>query len=142
MKITKKFIAIIMISVLSAGMAILAIGCYPLMPAGDTEEAGTAVTGGAEDGISGMLAQYGTWIWLIILGVAFYFLLIRPQRQKTKKAQDLLSSIQRGDEVVTIGGLYGRVKDIRDDVMTITIASGVDIKVSKGAVSKKISGTT
>lgn len=142
MKITKKFIAILMISILSAGMAILAIGCYPLMPAGEAEEGGTAAAEGAEGGISGMLAQYGTWVWLIVLGAAFYFLLIRPQRQKTKKAQDLLTSIQRGDEVVTIGGLYGRVKDIRDDVMTITIASGVDIKISKSAVSKKISGTT
>ena len=76
MKITKKFIAILMISILSMGMAILAIGCYPLMPAGEAEEGGTAVAEGAEGGISGMLAQYGTWVWLIVLGAAFYFLLI------------------------------------------------------------------
>jgi len=69
--------------------------------------------------------------------VAFYFLLIRPQRVRSKKAKDLMTSLQRGDEVVTIGGFHGRIKDIRDDSIIITIASGVDVKVSKSAVSKK-----
>ena len=50
-----------------------------------------------------------------------------------------MSSLQRGDEVVTIGGFHGRIKDIRDDAIIITIASGVDVKVSKSSVSKKTS---
>jgi len=85
-----------------------------------------------------MFAQYGTWIWLAILVVAFYFLLIRPQRTRSKKAQELMSSLTRGDEVVTAGGFHGRIKDIRDDVIVITIASGIDVKISKGSVSKKV----
>ena len=48
-----------------------------------------------------------------------------------------MASLQRGDEVVTIGGFHGRIKDIRDDALIITIASGVDVKISKSAVSKK-----
>ncbi|MCJ7728239.1 MAG: preprotein translocase subunit YajC [Actinobacteria bacterium] len=71
--------------------------------------------------------------------VAFYFLLIRPQRTRSKKAQELMSSLQRGDEVVTIGGIHGRIKDIREDVIIMTIASGVDIKINKSAVSRKAS---
>ncbi|MBC8390210.1 MAG: preprotein translocase subunit YajC [Actinobacteria bacterium] len=86
-----------------------------------------------------MFSSYGTWIWLAILAVAFYFLLIRPQRQRTKKAQELSSSLQRGDEVVTVGGFHGRIKDIRDDSIIITIASGVDVKINKSSVSKKVS---
>ncbi|MBC8386928.1 MAG: preprotein translocase subunit YajC [Actinobacteria bacterium] len=86
-----------------------------------------------------MFASYGTWIWLAILVVAFYFLLIRPQRTRSKKAQELMSSLQRGDEVVTIGGIHGRIKDIREDAIIITIASGVDVKVNKSAVSRKAS---
>ncbi|MBN2072871.1 MAG: preprotein translocase subunit YajC [Actinobacteria bacterium] len=89
------------------------------------------------EGFAGIFAKYGTWIWLAILVVAFYFLLIRPQRMRSKKAQELMSSLQRGDEVVTIGGFHGRIKDIREDSMIITIASGVDVRVSKSAVSKK-----
>jgi len=93
------------------------------------------------EGAGGFLAQYGTWIWLAVLVVAFYFLLIRPQRQKSKRAKDLLASVQRGDEIVTIGGFYGRVKDVREDSMIVTLSSGVDVKISKSAVSKKVSAT-
>jgi len=115
----------------------LTIACFPTT----TEEGGTAE--GAETGetstFNSLLTNYGTWIWLVILIVAFYFLLIRPQRLRSKKAQELMTSLQRGDEVVTIGGFHGRIKDIRDDTIIVTIASGVDVKVSKSAVSKKTS---
>ena len=83
-------------------------------------------------------ARYGTWIWLIILVVAFYFLLIRPQRQRTKREQDLLGNLQKGDEILTVGGIYGKVKDVGGDSLIITISSGVDIKISKSAVAKKL----
>ncbi|MCG9478872.1 MAG: preprotein translocase subunit YajC [Actinomycetia bacterium] len=101
----------------------------------------TGTEGEAEpaEGAGGFLAQYGTWIWLIVLVVAFYFLLIRPQRQRSKKAQDLLSSVKRGDEILTVGGFYGKIKDVREDSFIITLSSGVDVKVSKSAVSKKVS---
>jgi preprotein translocase subunit YajC len=49
-----------------------------------------------------------------------------------------VSSLTRGDEVVTAGGFHGRIKDIRDDVIVITIASGVDVKVNKSSVSRNV----
>ncbi|MBC7333020.1 MAG: preprotein translocase subunit YajC, partial [Actinobacteria bacterium] len=58
--------------------------------------------------------------------------------QRTKKQQDLLSSIKRGDEIITIGGFYGKVKDVKEDFLIVTISSGVDVKILKSAVSKKI----
>jgi len=138
MKNLKKLVAILIMSIMLIGVCSFAVGCLPM-----TTDAAAAADDGVEQaeeatGFSAIFAQYGTWVWLAILVVAFYFLLIRPQRMRTKKSQDLMSSLMRGDEVVTAGGFHGRIKDIRDDVIVITIASGVDVKVSKASVSKKV----
>jgi preprotein translocase subunit YajC len=134
-----KLISILIISVLLIGVASFSAACFP-MPAADgtATDGGTAVAEEEPTGFAAIFAKYGTWIWLAILVVAFYFLLIRPQRMRSKKAQELMSSLARGDEVVTAGGFHGRIKDIRDDVMIITIASGVDVKVNKASVSRKV----
>ncbi len=138
MRLSKRIISVLIISILVISIGLSAVACLPLTT---TEEGGT--TEGAQTaepgGFANMFASYGTWIWLAILVVAFYFLLIRPQRTRSKKAQELMSSLQRGDEVVTIGGIHGRIKDIREDAIIITIASGVDVKVNKSAVSRKAS---
>jgi preprotein translocase YajC subunit len=135
MRLSKRIISILVVSILIISIGTLAVACFPTT----TEEGGTAEgTETEETGtFANIFSSYGTWIWLAILVVAFYFLLIRPQRVRSKKAQELMSSLQRGDEVVTIGGFHGRIKDIRDDSIIVTIASGVDVKVSKSAVSKK-----
>lgn len=140
MKLSKKIISILIISILVIAIGSLSVACLPMTTTG--EEATTEGTAGEETetqvtGWKAIFANYGTWIWLAILVVAFYFLLIRPQRVRSKKAQEMMASLQRGDEVVTIGGFHGRIKDIREDVIIITIASGIDVKVSKSAVTKK-----
>jgi len=138
MKLSKRIISILIISVMIICVGSLFVACLPVTQT--TEETTTAETETQEPtGFAKIFASYGTWIWLAILVVAFYFLLIRPQRVRSKKAEELMSSLQRGDEVVTIGGFHGRIKDIREDVIIITIASGVDVKVNKSAVSKKAS---
>lgn len=138
MKLSKRIISILIISVMLICVGSLFVACLPVT---QTDEGVT--TEGTETqeptGFAKIFASYGTWVWLAILVVAFYFLLIRPQRVRSKKAQELMSSLQRGDEVVTVGGFHGRIKDIREDVIIITIASGVDVKVNKSAVSKKAS---
>jgi preprotein translocase YajC subunit len=135
MRLSKRIISILLVSILIISIGTLTVACFPTT----TDEGGTAEgTETEETGtFANIFSSYGTWIWLAILVVAFYFLLIRPQRVRSKKAQELMSSLQRGDEVVTIGGFHGRIKDIRDDSIIVTIASGVDVKVSKSAVSKK-----
>ena len=139
MKYSKKMIAIIVLSIMLISLSAFSVSCLPVTGASDAAaEGGTAETAEEPTGFAAIFAQYGTWIWLAILVVAFYFLLIRPQRTRSKKAQELMSSLTRGDEVVTAGGFHGRIKDIRDDVIVITIASGVDVKVSKRSVSKKV----
>ena len=137
---SKKVFKILIAVILIMGVGAAAVGCSLLAPASTTAAGGT--TTATTEPVSGwraILTNYGTWIWLVILAVAFYFLLIRPQRVRSKKAQELVSSLQRGNEIVTIGGLFGRIKDVRDDTVIITIASGVDIKISKSAIARTIS---
>ena len=141
---SKKMIAVIVVCILLIGISAVFVGCTGLFPttttAAATAAGATTAATTAPTGFQAIFSSYGTWIWLIVLGVAFYFLLIRPQRTRSKKAQDLLRSIQRGDEIVTIGGFYGRVKDVREDSVIITIAGGVDVKITKGAVARNLTG--
>jgi len=137
---SKKVISIIILCIVAIGLIAALAGCSMLFPTATsaTQAGATTATTEAPTGWRAIFANYGTWIWLVILGVAFYFLLIRPQRTRSKKAQDLMSSLKRGDEIVTIGGFYGRIKDVRDDTIIITIAGGVDVKMAKSAIARVV----
>ena len=78
--------------------------------------------------------QLMSFIPLILIFVVFYFLLIRPQQKKAKEHQAFLGSLKKGDEVVTSGGIYGRITGLTDAVVTVEIADGVRIKVNRSAV--------
>jgi preprotein translocase subunit YajC len=64
-----------------------------------------------------------------------WLLLIRPQRRKQQEQQDLLSNLQIGDEIVTAGGIYGTISDVRDDEVTVEIAEGTHVRMAKRAVA-------
>lgn len=72
---------------------------------------------------------------LIILFVIFYFLLIRPQQKRAKEHKQMISAIQKGDQVVTTGGIHGRVASVNEDSISVEIAEGVKVKVSREAIS-------
>ncbi|MGH8139972.1 MAG: preprotein translocase subunit YajC [Steroidobacteraceae bacterium] len=74
-------------------------------------------------------------LMMVVFIVIFYFLLIRPQQKKAKEHQALVSKLSSGDEVVTTGGLLGRVVDVGDNFITLEIADGVRVKVQKFQVS-------
>jgi preprotein translocase subunit YajC len=78
---------------------------------------------------------------LIMMGVfvvIFYFLLIRPQQKKQKEHQAMLSKIAAGDEVVTAGGILGKVIEVGDNFLTIEIADNVRIKVQRFQVTSLV----
>ena len=58
---------------------------------------------------------------LVLMGVVFYFMLIRPQRKKDKKVKEMLDNLKHGDRVTTIGGIYGTIVGIKDDTITLAI---------------------
>ncbi|MDR1648837.1 MAG: preprotein translocase subunit YajC [Synergistaceae bacterium] len=79
----------------------------------------------------GMLLPLGIFVLI------FYFFIIRPQRKRQKQHDGLISGISRGDQVVTIGGFLGTVREVRDDTFQIEIAEGVRVRVLKSAIQTK-----
>ncbi len=80
----------------------------------------------------------GALMQVVFLGgfiLLFYFLLWRPQSKRAKEHRQLISGLDKGDEVVTSGGIAGRIVRVKDDFVVIQIAEGVEIKVQKVAVA-------
>ena len=88
-------------------------------------------------------AASGPWLSmlpLVIIFVVFYFLLIRPQQKRQKEHKDMVARMAAGDEIVTAGGVLGKVTDVGDSFVHVEIADGVRIKVQRhtiGAVVPK-----
>ena len=78
-----------------------------------------------------MPASMSPIVMMVVMFGIFYFLLIRPQAKKQKEHQAMLSKIAAGDEVVTSGGILGRVIEVGDNFITLEIADNVRIKVQK-----------
>ena len=75
---------------------------------------------------------------LIILFVIFYFLLIRPQQKRAKEHREMLGSLQKGEYVITSGGLYGRITAIsEEDVLTLDLGNSVEVKVNRNYISSR-----
>jgi len=72
---------------------------------------------------------------LIILFVIFYFLLIRPQQKKAKDHTALVSALKKGDEVVTSGGILGKITEAGENYVSVNIAENTDVKIQRQAVS-------
>ena len=77
-------------------------------------------------------------IMMAVFVVIFYFLLIRPQQEKQKEHQAMLSKITAGDEVVTAGGILGKVIEVGDNFLTLEIADNVRIKVQRFQVTSLV----
>jgi preprotein translocase subunit YajC len=78
---------------------------------------------------------------LVSLGlmvVVFYFLLIRPQQRRARAQRDLVESIEVGDDVVTVGGMFGTIRALDEDAVTLEVAPGTEIRMLKTAILRKI----
>ncbi len=74
----------------------------------------------------------------VLLIAVFYFILIRPQQRRQKQHQQLVQSIGVGDEIVTIGGLFGRVRSVEDTAIQIEVEDGTVMKFAKHAIARKV----
>ena len=72
---------------------------------------------------------------LVIMFAIFYFLLIRPQQKKAKEHKALLEALKKGDQVITAGGMHGKISAVEDNVVTIEVANNVNIKFNKAHVA-------
>lgn len=82
-------------------------------------------------------AEGGTFslIMLVAIFVIFYFMLIRPQSKRAKEHRELISSLKKGDEVVTAGGILGKVVNLEEQYVKINLADGVEVLVQRGSIS-------
>ena len=87
--------------------------------------------GGQGGGLEGLLP-------MLLIFVAFWFLLIAPQRNKQKQHEKMIQALEKGAQVKTIGGVFGTVTGVKDDRFVLRIAENVKIEVAKEAVSAKI----
>ena len=75
---------------------------------------------------------------ILLLIVLMYFLLIRPQQKRMREQQSMLSAVEEGDEVLTTAGIYGFITAMEGDVVWVEIAEGVEVRVAKGAIARRV----
>lgn len=92
-----------------------------------------AAAGGEQAG-GGM----GSLIMIVALIAIFYFFMIRPQSKRQKKIREFRESLSKGDHVMTAGGIYGKIKEVKDNVVLLQIADGVTIKIDKTMVYQSV----
>jgi len=88
----------------------------------------------AEAAPAGDGGGFASLIPLVLIMVIFYFLLIRPQQKKLKEHRNLIGQLKKGDTIITGGGLYGKVTDVKDDTLKVDIADGVRVKVKRDTI--------
>lgn len=79
-------------------------------------------------------------VYAVVIGALFYFLMIRPQRNRARRHQDLVGGLDVGDQVTTIGGIYGTIEHMDDDSAVLQIEGGGRIRVAKQALAGKVGG--
>lgn len=84
---------------------------------------------------------WSMWVMLILIIVVMWFFMIRPQRKQQKELQKFRDGLSKGDKIVTIGGIYGTVVEIKDKTLLIEVDSNVKIRVDKNSVVKDFSAT-
>lgn len=77
----------------------------------------------------------GTLMYFVLLIGLFYFVLYRPQKKQKKLREELIASLEVGQDVVTIGGIHGEISNIDDETITLEIAEGVKVNFQKSAVA-------
>jgi preprotein translocase subunit YajC len=112
----------------------------PSQPARREEDIvlGSLVSLIAADSSSGSGSAVGLLVPLVLMGGVFYFLLIRPQQRRQRQQRELLQAVDIGDEVVTIGGMYGTVRRISDDEVTVEVAPGIELRFLKSAIARRV----
>jgi len=88
------------------------------------------------------MEAFGQFIPLILIFAIMYFLLIRPQQQKLKQHQAMVAALRRGDQVVTQGGLIGKVNKVKDDnEVEVEVADGVKVRVVRSTIAQVLNKT-
>lgn len=80
----------------------------------------------------------GTWGPIVVMIAIFYFLLYRPQKKQQSRRRAMLDNLKKGDQVITIGGIYGTIEELGDKSLKLKIANGVVIEVVRSSVNANV----
>jgi len=92
---------------------------------GSPGSAGQSSGGGGASGL----------IMMVVIFAIFYFILIRPQQKKMKEHKKMVDDLKKGDEIITGGGIYGIVENVSPDTLTVKIAEGTKVKITRGSIA-------
>ncbi len=95
-----------------------------------TAFAQTAAPAAAQGG-----GAFSSIIMMVVIFAIFYFILIRPQQKKMKEHKKLVEELKKGDEIITAGGIYGTVEGLTPDTLTVKIAEGTKVKITRSSVA-------
>jgi preprotein translocase subunit YajC len=94
---------------------------------------GGCMAPGGEGGAGGSPLAFLPFVLIFVL---FYFLILRPQQKQTRKKEEMLKSLKRGDNVITAGGIYGKIMNISEDnIVTLEISKGVSIRIARSGIA-------
>lgn len=92
----------------------------------------------AQSGGAGPAGGFVSLLPMVLIFVLFYFLLIRPQQKRAKEHAAMVAALAVGDEIVTSGGLLGKVTEVNDDFVAVEVASNVVVKVQRNTVARTL----
>lgn len=93
---------------------------------------------GGQQGGGGIMSFLPTVLFFVFMILIMYFFMIRPQQKRQKEHQNMLSSLRKGDKVITSSGIHGTIDDIEDNTYIIKIADNTKIKLEKSAITARI----
>jgi preprotein translocase subunit YajC len=82
----------------------------------------------------GPAQTFSFFLPLILVFAIFYFLIIRPQQKQAKQRQAMISAVKKGDQVITVGGIHGRITGVTDTILTLEIADNCKVKVERSSI--------
>ena len=88
--------------------------------------------------MEGKTGLFELMVWIILILLVMHFMIVRPNKKKMAEYKKMLDEIKPGDNIAFSGGIHGKIKKINGDVAAVEIAKGVEIEISKGAISGKI----
>ena len=115
--------------VLKTGLLAVLLVSVLIFAGGCTELAGT------DSEASGWESTWPMLVFLVVIFVFFWFVMIRPQRKRQKEHQEMMESLNKGDKVITAGGIYGTIESVNDDNVVLKIEGGTTIRIARGSVA-------
>ena len=123
----KKYVKIGLILAAAIAVVVAVSSCLPAST--------TTATGSSGSSSSGWDSTWPMLAFLAVIFVFFWFVMIRPQRKRQKEHQNLMEGLNKGDRVITAGGIYGTIESLAEDSVVLKMEGGQTIRVARGSVA-------